>query len=277
MEVSMSAQGAGAAVAEARDHPALEWGARVGFAVYGLVYAVLGWLAIQVAVDGGHSASVSRQGALAEVAHQPLGGTMLWIACAGFCALVLWEAAAAVGGHRGQHGVKQISGRLGSAFKAVVFVAFAISAAEVALGSGSSGGGTHGWTARLMRLPAGPLIVGAIGVGIAGYGCFSVIKGLGDRWRKELDPEGRRGGLGRVITFLARAGYASRGVAFGVIGGLFVWAALTQDPRRSGGLDQALQRLRGAPFGTVLLVVVAIGLACYGVYNVAKAWYLRRA
>lgn len=271
----MTAQGAEAAGAEARDHPALEWGARAGFAVYGVVYVVLGWLAIQVAVGDGHSASVSRQGALEEVARQPLGGTMLWVAFVGFCALTLWEAATAIGGHRDQEGATRLFGRLGSAGKAVVFAAFAVSTARVALGSGGSSH-TQGGTARLMRLPAGPVIVGLVGAAIAGYGCYSIVKGLGDRWRKELDPEGERGDLGTVITFLARAGYASRGVAFGIIGGLFVWAAFTQDARHSGGLDQALQRLRGAPFGSVLLILVAVGLACYGVYNIAKAWYLRR-
>ena len=71
-------------------------------------------------------------------------------------------------------------------------------------------------------------------------------------------------------------GYSSRGFAFGVIGGLFIWAGFTHDADKSGGLDQALLKLRDAPFGKVLLVAVAIGLACYGVFNVAKAWYLRQ-
>ena len=48
------------------------------------------------------------------------------------------------------------------------------------------------------------------------------------------------------------------------------------EAKKSGGLDQALVTLRDAPFGKFLLVAVAIGLACYGVYNVAKAWYLRQ-
>lgn len=272
----MTAQGADTVAAEARDHPALEWGARIGFAVYGLVYVVLAWLAVQIAVDGGHSASASRQGALQQLARQPLGGLILWVGFAGFCALVLWESATALGGHHDQEGARRAFGRLGSACKAVVFAAFAVSTAEVALGSGG-GSGAESWTARLMRLPAGPAIVGAIGVGIACYGGYSIFKAFGDRWREELEPEGRSGTLGTAITFLARTGYASRGVAFAIIGGLFVWAALTQDPRRSGGLDQALQRLRDAPFGGVLLVLVAVGLACFGVYNVAKAWHLRRA
>lgn len=271
----MTTQGADAVAAEARDHPALEWGARVGFAVYGVVYVVLGWLAVQVVVGGHRSASVTRQGALHEVARQPLGGVILWIGFAGFCALVLWEAATAIGGHHDQQGAKRLVGRLGSGCKAILFCAFAISTAEVALGSGGGGSGTQSWTARLMRLPAGPVVVGAIGVGIACYGGYSIFKAFGDRWREELEPEGRTGTTGRAIAFLARAGYSSRGVAFGIIGGLFVWAALTQDPQHSGGLDQALRRLQNAPFGSVLLVLVAAGLACFGVYNIAKAWHLR--
>ena len=50
------------------------------------------------------------------------------------------------------------------------------------------------------------------------------------------------------------------------------------EPVRQFGarLDQALLKLRDAPFGQVLLVAVAIGLACYGAFNIAKAWYLRQ-
>lgn len=272
----MTTQQAEGIAADARDHPALEWGARVGFAVYGGVYVVLGWLAVQLAVGGHSSASISRQGALHEVAHQPLGRIVLWVAIAGFCALTLWQVASAIGGHRDRRGRKRTMTRINSAFKAVVFAAFVVSTTRVALGSGKSKG-TESWTAKLMRMPAGPVLVGLVGVVIAAYGVVSVSKGLGDRWRRELDPEGRSGNLGTAITFLARAGYASRGAAFAIIGGLFVWAAFTQDPHHSGGLDQALERLRSAPFGTVLLIVIAVGLICFGVFNVAKARHLRSA
>lgn len=263
------------AVSDARQNPALEWGARIGFVVYGVMYVVLGWLAAQVAVGDRHHASVSRQGALEELARQPLGTLLLWIIFGGFCALTLWEAATAIGGHRDQEGLKRVVGHLGSAAKAVVFAGFAVSTAKVAVGSQSKSN-TEGWTARVMRLPGGTVIVGAVGVGVAGYGCYSIVKGLSDRWRKELDPEGKRGRLGLAITVLARAGYTGRGIAFAIIGGFVVWAAVTQDPHRSGGLDQALQRLRGAPFGDVLLIIIALGLACFGAYNIARARALRR-
>lgn len=271
----MTTQGAQMMAARGEERPVLEWGARLGYAVYGLVYLVLGWLALQVVVGGGSSGSVSRQGALREIARQPLGEALLWVAFAGFCALALWQAADAVAGHRDDDGRKRALGRVGAGAKAVIFAGFAVSTAEVALGSGG-GSSTDGWTARLMRLPAGPVLVGVVGLVVVGYGLFSAYTGLSDRWRKQLDPQGRTGDLGTAITVLARTGYTSRGAAFAIIGGLFIWAAFTQDPHKSGGLDQALLRLRDAPLGSVLLVLIAIGLACYGVFNVAKAWHLRR-
>ena len=267
----------GTAAREARDSKALEWGARVGFVVYGLVYGVLAWLTVQVAFQGGRSENVSRQGALSEVAQQPLGHTMLWIAFAGFCALVLWEAATAIAGHHNKDGAKRVVARITSGVKAIVFAAFAVTTAKVAMGSGSSkGGGAKTWTARVLEWPAGPVLVAIGGLAILGYGLYSIYRGLGDGWRHDLDPDGKRGDLGKVITVLARTGYTSRGVAFGIIGGLVIWAAFTHDAQHSGGLDQALQRARHAPFGTVLLVLIAIGFVCYGLYNVARALYLRR-
>jgi hypothetical protein len=276
VEARTTANDAGQVAEEARDSTALEWGARIGFVVYGVMYGVIAWLTLQVALGERHS-QVSRQGALDQVARQPLGHTILWVVFAGFCALVLWEAATAVAGHREKDGAKKVIARLGSAAKVVVFGAFAVSTAKVALGSSSKGGSsTKGWTARVLSWPAGPVIVAVVGAAIVGFGLYSIYRGLSDKWRRDLDPEGTRGDLGRAITVVAKLGYSSRGIAFGIIGGLVVWAALTHDAQHSGGLDQALERLRGAPAGSALLVVIALGFVCYGLYNVARAWYLRR-
>jgi hypothetical protein len=262
---------------EARDHPALNWTARLGFACYGLVYLLIGWLTAQLAF-GDSDASATRQGALAELAQQPLGGTLLWVAVAGFSALVLWELCQAFVGHREVEGLRRLAGVLGSLCKAVVFGTLAFTAAKVASSgsSGSSGNSQEdGYTARVMSWPFGPFIVGAVGAAIIGYGLFSIVKGLTDRWRKELDADGRTGAIGTALTALARTGYVARGVAFGVVGGLVVWAAVTHDPEKSGGLDDALATLRDAPAGPYLLLLVAIGLACFGVFNIAKAWHMR--
>lgn len=258
---------------EARHSTTLEWFARVGFAAYGVVYLVLAWLTVQLVLSH-PSRSVSRRGALHALAQQPLGRTVLWIASAGFVALVLWQACNAIGGHRDKDGAKLVAARAMSAFRGVVFATLAVTTAQVALGRQRSSH-TRGWTARLMGLPLGPVLVGALGVGIVVYAGYSAFKGLTDRWRKELEAGGLGRGIGTAVAVLARIGYVGRALAFAVIGSLFVWAAATHDPHRSSGLDGALERVREAPFGVVLLVVIALGFAGYGAFNLAKAWRLR--
>ncbi|WP_183098348.1 DUF1206 domain-containing protein [Nocardioides pelophilus] len=260
---------------QARNHPALEWLAKIGTAVYGVMYVVVGWLAIQIAFGDG-SGQASGQGALREIAQQPFGEALLWVACVGFVALVVWKAFEAVAGHTEEDGGKLVAARAASAAKAVLFAVLAWLAFQTVTGSSGGGSSEEGYTAKLMQMPFGQVLVVALGLAIVGYGGYSVYKGLKDKWRKSLEAHGHSGDLGTAITVLARAGYSSRGFAFGVIGGLFVWAGFTHDAGKSGGLDQALLTLRDAPFGKILLVVVALGLACYGVFNVVKAWYLRQ-
>lgn len=262
-------------VREARDHPAVGWPAKVGFVVYGVVYVVLGWLAIHLAI-GDRAGAVSGNGALNQLAQQPLGKVVLWVAVLGFAALVVYEACQAVAGHRDRHGWRRLRSRLGAIGRGTVFAVLGITAARVALGAGGGGGGgTDGYTAQLMQVPLGRLLVAAVGVTVLGYGGYSVFKGVTDRWRRELDVGGRTGPVGSALAVLARAGYAARGVAFGIIGSLFIWAAVTHDADKSGGLDQALLRLRDAPMGPLMLGIVALGLGCYGVFNIAKVRHLR--
>jgi len=269
------------AAREAKDQPALGWAARLGFASYGLVYLLIGWLALQLAF--GHSeGSPSKNGALQQLAQQPFGRALLWVTVAGFAALVLWELCEVVLGHRDDDGLRRVAGKAASAFKVVVFAALAFSAGRMASGGGSSGSGgsgssSQGWTARVLSWPAGPALVAAAGVAIVAYGVWSVVQGVTDRWRKKLEAAGRTGAVGTALTWTARVGYAGRGGAFAVVGGLVVWAAVTHDPEKSSGLDGALASLRDAPAGTVLLALVSLGLICFGLFNVAKAWYLRDA
>ena len=261
---------------QARDHPALEWMAKVGTAIYGLVYVVVGWLAVQVAF-GDSAGQASGQGALREIAQQPFGEVVLWIACAGFAALAIWTICEAVAGHVEKDGLKRIGSRLASGARAIVFVVLGVLSFQTVTGSSGGGGSSEDtYTAKVMQLPFGPALVVLVGVGIIGYGMYSVYEGFSDKWREHLDADGNSGETGTVITVLARTGFPSRGVAFAAIGALFIWAGLTHDAKKSGGLDQALVTFRDAPFGKFVLVAVAIGLACFGVYNFAKAWYLRQ-
>lgn len=264
---------AAAEATEAQDNPALEWPARVGLVGYGVIYLLVGWLAGQLAF-GDSAGQASGSGALQQLAQQPLGAVTLVVVACGLAALAVWEACRAFAGYRDQEGLRRWTARAGSAGRTIVFATLATMAAGTGLGI-SSCGSSQTLTARLMALPLGPAIVVAVGVGVAAVGVASAVKGIGDRWRRDVERDGRTGTVGGVVAALARTGYVTRAVAFLTVGGFVCWAGLTQDAKKSGGLDQAIVRLRDEAYGPWLILVVAVGLGCFGAYHVFRAWYLR--
>ncbi len=74
---------------------------------------------------------------------------------------------------------------------------------------------------------------------------------------------------------LGRVGYIAKGIALGVLGVLFVVAAVQHDPQQAGGLDSAFATLAAQSFGVALLVAVGLGFAAYGLYSFARARYAR--
>jgi hypothetical protein len=95
-----------------------------------------------------------------------------------------------------------------------------------------------------------------ISVGIA-----QIVKGVKQNFTEDLDR-----GAPAALRKLGTVGYCARGVALGIIGILFGWAAISYDPEKAGGMDDALSTIRDQPFGLVLLTIMAAGLACFGVY-----------
>ncbi|GEN80165.1 DUF1206 domain-containing protein [Actinotalea fermentans] len=252
-----------ASVADVRGRPAFQRGARLGYAANGVLNLAIGWLALQVAWGAG-SEEASATGALRTLAGTPVGGFLLWVLLVGFALLGLWQLTTALlGGRTGE--------RLKAAGKGVVYLALAVAAYGVVDqgGSGSSGSGGSseaGWTADLMAQPLGRLLVAAVGAGVIAVGAYHVHKGWTRTFLRDL-----REHPGPWVVRAGRLGYVARGVAFGVVGGLFVAAAATADPDRAQGLDGALQTLRDAPFGQWLLTIVALGFVAYGVYSFVRA------
>ncbi|MBO3086883.1 DUF1206 domain-containing protein [Cellulomonas dongxiuzhuiae] len=237
---------------------AWELGARAGYAASGLLHVLIGVLAAQLAL-GSSGGSADESGAFAAIAGTPFGAVTLWIAVVAFVALAAWQAAAAVSGAAGE-----TSDRVKAGAKAVVYLALAATAYSVVQGA-SGGGRTQSATAQMMQSPGGRLLVGAVGVGVVVVGVYHVYKGLTKKFLEDLNrlPSGTPG---RVARRAGVAGYAAKGLALTIVGGLFVLAAATANPEEASGLDGALQTLRDAPAGPVLLLLVAAGLVAFGAY-----------
>lgn len=267
---------------QARRSDGLDHAVRFGMVVYGVVHLVVAWLALQLAL-GDRSGSADSTGALRQLAGQPAGAAVIWAVALGMALLVLWRLLEALAGHRGERGAELWRHRAADLGKAVIYGALAASAVRVALagrsaGSSGAGGGSSSdaVTARLMELPGGQLLVGAVGLAVVGYGLAQGRRGLSGDHAEHLATEGRTGRAGRAYLLLGRVGYLAKGVAIGMVGSLFLYAALTHDARRSGGLDAALHEVLQRPLGPWLLSAVALGIGCYGLFCLARARHLSR-
>ena len=58
---------------------------------------------------------------------------------------------------------------------------------------------------------------------------------------------------------------------FATIGVFLVIAAKDANPRQAKGIDSALRALAHMPLGPLLLVVVALGLATFGIHSFCEA------
>lgn len=250
--------------AQVGDNPVVTAGARLGFAASGLMHLVLGWLAVTLAW-GDSSGSADQSGALSEVGTTPVGGVLLWVIVVGFALLAVWRATVVVT-------ATETTEKIGSAANAVVYLVLAGLAARIATGGGSGGGSeqTTSLTAQAMQYPLGQVAVGLVGAVVVGVGIHHVVKG----WRKKF-LEDLQEHPGRWVAVAGRVGYIAKGVALGVVGALFVVAAVTNDPEEAEGLDGALRTLLELPLGTALLTVVGLGIAAYGVYSFGRARYAK--
>lgn len=237
---------------------------RAGVAAEGLVYLLIAWLAAQVAL-GGSSGSADSSGALGQIASQPFGKVLLVVLAVGFVLLLLWQAVVVVTGEKTSH-------RVSAAVKAVAAAALAVSCLRFATGGGSSSGNQQQTlTQRVLEAPGGPVLLVVVGLAIVAVGVVTAVKGVKHDFEDKVE-----GSLSPGLRRLGVAGAVARGVAFAVIG-VLVAVSSTGDTGKSRGLDAAFHEIAARPFGTVLLLLVALGVAAYGLFQLLTAPRRRRA
>ena len=260
--------------------------ARVGLIAYGVVHLVVAWLALQLAWGvGGGSESPDQSGALSALADSSIGKPLLWVVAIGMIALAVWQLAEVLRWRSGwsasgDRRKKAVTKSVKAIVKAVVYAALAVLAIRTVTGSGSSGGSGGSQeqqaTAGVFGLPAGRWLVGLAGLVVIGVGLYYIHKGVTKRFLEQLDLSTASPGTRRLVERVGLAGFPAKGIAFAVIGGLLVYAAVTFDPAKAAGLDGAMRSILDAPFGRFLLTLVALGIAAYGVFCFIRARYPER-
>ena len=249
----------------------MEWLARAGYASRGVVFLLVAGLALFSGFGGGRPETKS---AMQSLLQQPFGRVWLGLIALGLLGFVAWRLAQSLG-DADNHGAGAKSmviraALLGSAATYVSLAFFAFAHALDFGAGGNEGGGEKGMAALALAQPFGRLLAGAIGVGFVIGGGVTIYKGITQRFRRYLNLSADRHG---PLALLCIYGLTARGIIFAIVGIFFAYAAFMVDPDQAGSTADALDWIRQLPFGSVLYLVVAAGLAAFGVYNFVEARY----
>ncbi len=270
-QAKQAADTAGDAAETAVGSKSFEVAARVGFVATGLLHALIGMIAIQLAL--GKAGEASQNGALKQLTSTPGGIFLIWAGFLGCAALALFLIAQIIFDWKGLETKKRRKNQLISGGKAAVFAALSVTFSVYAFGgSGDSDQKARSVSSILMSSTAGSLLLGAIGIGVIIAGGYHLFSGIAKRFEQNLErlPSGS---AGKGIIWLGRVGYSAKGAALAILGLLIVVATIKQNPEQSSGLDGALKSLRDQPFGPWLLAIVGVGLISYGVFSAVRSRY----
>jgi Domain of Unknown Function (DUF1206) len=259
------AREAGSVLQRTEDNPWFERLTRFGLVGYGVLHILLAWIALQLAF-GKAPAVGDQSGAFATLGRQPAGRAILIAMAIGLIAMAVWQAIEAAIGHRNEQGKRRTAERVGSGARTVVYAALAFTAFRTVTGSARTAADTQQKaTSDVLSHAGGQWLVGLAGVVVTAVGIGLAVYGIKREFERNLRsdmPQKAR----RPARWLGTVGYVAKGAAYAIVGLLVVTAAVSYDPARSRGLDQALRTLAAQPFGRLLLILVALGIGAYGVY-----------
>jgi fumarate reductase subunit D len=264
----------------AADNPWVERLFRAGLVAKAVLYAVVGVLALGVAIDvGGRTTDTG--GALQTLADQPFGRVLMVLLAIGLLGYAAWRIAQAVLDTDDEgDGAKAVVTRIGAAASALIHLGLMVLAIRLVADSGSGSGGAGGSgsradqesqaTAGVFDWPAGRWIVLVAAAVVIGVGAYNVYEGISRGFMDKMRVSGSRR---RLVERLGVVGYVARGVVFGIAGVFLAKAAIEYDAKEAVGIDGALAELADRSFGPVLLGIVAAGLIAYALTCLAWARY----
>lgn len=246
---------------------------RAGFVARGLMYGIIGLLALDLALGEGGKLR-NQQGALRTVEHQPFGHLLLALVAIGLGGYSLWRLFRAALGH-GPEGADSGLERLGALGSGVVYGVFCAIAVQLLVSSGRSSGNAKKTTKDVFSWPAGHWLVGAAGLVLLGVAVYQLIRGVSRKFLDDSKTEQMRPAVKKWFVWLGMVGHVARAVVLGLAGFFLVKAAIDYKADEAIGLNGALAKLYDRPYGPWLLGVVAAGLIAFAIFSTIEAWYRR--
>lgn len=272
---------------------------QVGWVAKGLVYGLIGIIAIPIALNGGGGSSsddtASREGALAEIAEASYGPVLLVVVAIGLFLYAAWRLTTALlPGDNSE--AETWAHRIGWGGSAILYGFLAWSALSFVIsdsggsgggsssggsgsgggGSGSGGGSTLEKVSRTLLESTGGrwlLGIGAIG-GLAVAGYFAD-KGIERKYLEEVNMASATEPERTILRNFGMIGWIGRATTVGLLSILVLSSAITADPSDAKGLDEALRSVAGNWWGVILVLVAGVGLLAYGVHAATSARHRR--
>ncbi len=272
-----TAHAGGDAIKRAAVSPKLELLERLGYAVRGALYAVMGLLALRMVfgVAGGQATDLT--GSLVFLITNPIGKLVLIVAVIGLAAYSLWGFIRAIYDplHRGSDKSGYLA-RLGFVSSAISYGAIVFFGLQILAGSGGAAGdSTQKTVASVLTHPAGGPLTILLGLIVIGVAIGQFVESYRATFQNDLKGAEMSPATRTLVIRLGRFGMFSRGVIFLVIGWFVVQAGIHVDPAQAQGFGGAFVFLLNQPFGRIVLGIVALGFVALGLHSFACARWIR--
>ena len=273
---------AGASMARGASGVWLRAVSRLGLVCRGMVYVLVGFLALRLALAAhrGTAAPASAAGAVQEAVGPGWGRVTLVLLVAGLGAYALTQLIEAVfRPSRATGAMGAWRQRAVSSWGCLLYLAFCLSTARLLAGAPAQQTAQSeqrqdtDLTAVLLHTGWGRALLVLVGVlAVAGgveIGRRSVRLDFRERFTAEHMP--------RALALLTRAlggfGCLARAVVVVLVGVFVLKAAVLSSAGQAKGLDAIFRSVAGSAGGTWLLALLASGLLCYGLYCLIEARY----
>jgi len=245
--------------------------ARLGYAAKGLVYLLVGGIAMRASAARGSEDAGGPTQALATLADGSTGRMVLAVVAFGLMAHVLWRVVqAALDPEQPEGGAKRGAMRAFYALSAIVYGSLALTAWQLSRGDHGGSGESHEiWVAKLLQQPFGAYLVMAVGIGIMAYGLHQLLKAAkGDVNRHMQAPDAN---TSQGLRMVGRIGTAARGLVMLPIGWFVLGAGRHYRAEVAADTGEVLRMLDNG----AMLAAVGFGLAAYGLHQFGKALFRR--
>ncbi len=260
-------------------HPYIKTLAQFGFYTKDFLFIVIGILAIMVAIGEKGGQISDPTGALSRIAQATFGKVILIVFIAGAFGHGAWNVLRGVAdvdnsGTNWQGISKRIIAvSVGIFYFFLAWTAWVIVlTANIAVENGTI---QKTFTAIILALPFGAIIVAVVGLVVIGAGINECYRGLTGKVQENFKQYKLEGNSRNIITVLGFLSFLARALIFGLIGWFFISAAIQANPNEAIGIDGALRTLGGSYYGKALLFFTSAGLICFGVLSLYEAKYRR--